>query len=144
MSLGTPHQALKYHMALEPEAYGPTTGNYGTAVSIEGYDELSVVLLTGLASTSAELDVTIMGGAVTTVSAMTTVLGTFTQVTAANDHAMYLGRVNLRNLSPAGSRYHVGVRALGDDTNKARGAVLFVMKGGIRVPESGQSLVFDA
>lgn len=141
---GTPHQALKVHQALKPEAWGPTTGNYGESVDIRGYDELLVVLQTGVVSTSAELDVTIQTGTVTTVSAMTTTLGTFVQMTpAAGASTIILGRVNLRS-STSAARY-VGCRAVGDGTNKARASVLFVLQGAGRLPETlAHTLAFDA
>lgn len=132
----TAHQALKAALGLKPASLSAAS-TLGPVVDCLGFREALVVALFGTAAAGAEADVTVMEGDLADGSDMAAITGAaFTQVTAANDDALYVGRLNLES-----RKRYIQVKNAGDGANAALVAAAIILAAPKTLPVTQQNTV---
>jgi hypothetical protein len=132
----TAHEHLKAALGLAPGALSAAE-TLGPVVDRLGFREALVVALFGTASASGEADVTVMHGDESDGSDMAAISGAaFTQVTTANDEALYVGRLDLEGL-----KRYLQVKNVGDGSNAVDLGVAIILGNGRVLPVTQENAV---
>jgi len=120
-------QTVRFELGIEPQDLGDGSAN-GAIVDSFGYSEIAFVLVVGaLGGTAPTLDVKIQNGADSGGSDMADVTdAAFTQVTATNDQAVYVGVIRQADF---GSRYYRAVSTIGGTGPTGEYSVVTVLGG---------------